>query len=141
MSTQTPLQSEPVACSTNWYTRWACKFQTLIEPLCEKQSDFALNAYEQNHLELDIRATNTGVSFNFFNLDRTSAEWLEIIEQEGWAMSEGTAKILAPRLTLWNKLGLSVWKAFSVGTTCSCCLSYRLILVILFSGLVGYWIK
>lgn len=141
MSTQTPLQPEPTACSTNWYTRWACKFQTLIEPLCEKKSDFELNVYEQNHLELDIRATNAGVSSNFFNLDRTSVEWLEIIEQEGWAMSEGTAKILAPRLTVWNKLGLAVWKAFSVGTACSCCLSYRLMLLILFSGLVGYWIK
>jgi hypothetical protein len=137
MSTQTPITTEPTACSTNWLTRLACKWQSSIEPLCEKRSDFELTGAEQTYLETDILNTNQGVSPYYFIIkDRTSAEWWEVIEREDWIVSEGTAKIIAPRLTLWNKLGISAWKAFSVGTECSCCWGWRVIIAsfIVFSG-------
>jgi hypothetical protein len=127
MSTQTPITTEPTACSTNWLTRLACKLQSLVEPLCEKSSDFALNVFEQNAVMLDLRATNHIAGFTE-QANYTSAQWRNLIAVERLCYSEAVEKILAPRLTLWNKLGLSAWKAFSVGTECSCCWGWRVLI-------------
>jgi hypothetical protein len=135
MSTQKPFTTEPTACSTNWLTRLACKFQTLLEPLCEKRSDFSLNTFEQNQVMFDLRATNNIAGFTE-QVSYTASQWRTLIEIDRLCYSEGTAKILAPRLSLWNRVGLSAWKAFSVGTECSCCWGWRVIIAsfAVFSG-------
>lgn len=142
MSTQNPFQSEPVLCSTNWYTRLACKLQKMVEPLCEKRSDFALNLYEQNEIARDLRVTNNlsgwHSSDSLGSQALTSKQWLDIIASNNLVCSEGTMKLLSLRLTVWNKLGLAVWKAFSVGTSCSCCWAYRLIAVVATTFCVGF---
>jgi hypothetical protein len=137
MSTQTPIITAPTACSTNWLTRLACKLQSIVEPLCEKRSDFALNTFEQNTVMLDLRATNNIVGFTE-QANYTSAQWRNLIAVERLCYSEAVEAILAPRLTLWNKLGLTAWKAFSVGTECSCCWGLRIIAVTAVSFSIGF---
>lgn len=133
----TPLSTPPAQCSTNWLTRLACKTQALIDPLCEKSVNFKLSGYEQGVIALDLRQTNALTGWQT-QQNNTAQKWLQIIEANGLAMSEGTAKILAPRFTVPNRIGLSVWKAFSVGTTCSCCHGWRVVFLAIIAGAVGY---
>jgi hypothetical protein len=137
MSTQKPFTTEPTACSTNWITRFACRLQTLLEPLCEKRSDFSLNTFEQNQVMFDLRATNNIAGFTE-QANYTASQWRTLIETDRLCYSEGTAKLLAPRLTLWNNVGLSAWKAFSVGTDCSCCLGWRVFIGSVFLLTTGF---
>jgi hypothetical protein len=137
MSTQSPITTEPTACNTNWITKAACKLQAIVEPLCEKRSNFVLNAFEQNAVMLDLRSTNNISGFTE-QANYTSEQWRNLIAVEKLCYSEAVEKILAPRLTLWNKLGLSAWKVFSIGTTCSCCWGLRFIVVSVVAFSIGF---
>lgn len=113
MSTQAPFPQEPAACSTNWYTRLACKLQRLVEPLCEKRSDFALNLYEQNVIAADLRVTNNLVEYQS-DQNFTSQQWLDIITSNNLACSEATMQMLQSRLTPWNKQGYGFGKRLAL---------------------------
>lgn len=146
MSTQTPITTEPTACSTNWLTRLACKLQSIVEPLCEKNSDFALNLYEQNVILVEARSIDKALALYIctaFSLNQSTSNGV-LKAVEDWSKennqtpvwSAEVSAILAPRLTLWNKLGISAWKAFSVGTECSCCWGWRVFIgcAVVFGG-------
>jgi hypothetical protein len=147
MSTQAPITTEPTACSTNWLTRLACKLQSLVEPLCEKRSDFRLNSAEFKDLTFELMGSAPGIDvmlmsakwrgFEAVVLNDIILLWQERHNQT-IVLSKGAQAILAPRLTPWNKMGLSAWKAFSVGTECSCCWGLRFIALTAVSFSIGF---
>jgi hypothetical protein len=148
MSTQSPITTEPTACNTNWITKAACKLQAIVEPLCEKRSNFALNLYEQNRIVTEANVIDKWLRIYIcasFQLNQTTTtSVLKVVEdwsketRQSPVWSAEVNSILAPRLTLWNKLGLSAWKAFSVGTTCSCCWGLRFIVVSVVAFSIGF---
>jgi hypothetical protein len=145
MSTKTPITQEPVECGTNWLTRLACKLQNFVEPLCEKNDNFVLTLEEQSIVLCCLRVSNPnwkgrispflGMTVKQLNQLNQLNQRIDISEL---CYSESIKYILEPRLTIWNKIGLSVWKVFSIGTKCSCCWGFRLLTAIAISYILGY---
>jgi hypothetical protein len=113
------------------------KFQEFVEPLCHKNETFKLTPKEQREVESDLTASNP-LAVHAASLPLRANDLLAIIEASDLVHSEAISKILAPRLTMLNRVGLSMWQAFTVGTECKCCWGLRVVASISISFFVGF---
>ena len=140
----TPLSTPPAQCSTNWLTRLVCKVQEVLDVLCKKRVNFKLTASEQSLVYEELKQT-LGRYALVFVMNPTSSEVFNYIDdwerkhQQTIVLSNQLAETLAPRLTIFNRIGLTVWKAFSIGTECSCCHGWRVLFLAAAAGSVGYF--
>lgn len=150
MSTQTPLIGETCGtCYTGWLTckikASICKAQKLLEPLCERRD----HQYEKSVHDglllyranvLDELYTRGGYSEALDTIPmsmRGWREWADLAKAE--MVSQSMLKhhdihrmIVAGELTLANRIGMF----FAYGTSCPCCLGYRIIA----AGIIAFFV-
>jgi hypothetical protein len=139
-----PLLSETTCgvCFSGWLQckikNALCKLQKLVEPLCETHAPVHTSHIQQSleRFQKDVLVelyARGGYSEALDTAPTTTEEWkdwmdLAEAEMKSQSMLKHTAThwaLLKGELTIWNRIGM----AMAYGTTCPCCLGWRMILI------------
>jgi hypothetical protein len=117
-----------------------CWLQSLVDPLCEaSQYDRALTIGEYKKVSQFTYATTAGLVIFSEALLKTPftrlalKEWLDLAAMHGVTIPDNLSRI-SKGYTIANKIGMF----FAAGTSCSCCLGWRIGALSL--ALAGTWV-